>query len=208
MRLKRATQMSLYEPQPVDHPLGRELESISNWLDAHPDLLDEVAAGLGARAERGRCGLSCESIPRCAVLKHLRGATWRGLAFALGDSLSARRFARVDPLNPPKKSALRSAVGAVTSETWERVNRCLLEAARVSGVETGAWVRVDSTVTETHIPAPADSRLPCDGVRVLADLLLRARGRSGARRRGRSCTGSCCGSPLTHSAVRRRPGGR
>lgn len=33
MRLKRTTQMSLYEPAPVDHPLGEELESISGWLD-------------------------------------------------------------------------------------------------------------------------------------------------------------------------------
>ncbi len=80
MRLKRTTQMSLYEPVPVDHPLGEELESISDWLGAHPVLLDAVAVELGAQAERGRFGLSCESVLRCAVLKHLRGETWRGLA--------------------------------------------------------------------------------------------------------------------------------
>ncbi len=175
MRLKRTTQMSLYEPGPVDHPLGEELESISDWLDAHPALLDAVAVDLGAQAERGRFGLSCESVLRCAVVKHLRGETWRGLAFALRDSLSACRFARVDPLDPPKKSALQAGVGAVSAETWERVNRCLLEAAQASGEETGAWVRVDSTVTETHIPAPSDSRLLYDGVRVLTGLLLAAR---------------------------------
>ena len=50
--------------------MGRELESISNWLDAHPELLDEVAADLGAQAELGRGGLTRGSIPRCAVLKH------------------------------------------------------------------------------------------------------------------------------------------
>lgn len=138
-----------------------------------------MAADLGAQSERGRFGLSCESVLRCAVLKHLRGESWRGLAFALRDSLSACRFARVNPLDPPKKSALQSAVGAVSAETWERVNRCLLEAARWSGLETGERVRVDSTVTETHILALSDSRLLYDGVRVLSGLLFSARERLG-----------------------------
>ncbi len=174
MRLKRTTQMSLCGPEPVDHPLGEELESISGWLDAHPELLNEVAADLSARDARSRCGLSCESIMRCAVLKHLCGEAWRGLAFALRDSLPVCRFARMDPLNPLKKSALQSAVDAVSAETWERVNRPLPQAAQAAGVETGEQARVDSTVTETHILAPSDSRLLYDGVRVLADLLVDA----------------------------------
>ena len=179
MRDKRTTQTSLLESDPVDHPLGGELESISNWLDAHPELLDAVAGDLGAQDAVGRAGLSCETVLRCAVLKHLRGETWRGLAFALTDSLSARRFARLEPLPPPKKSALQAAVCAVSAETWERVNRGLLDAALAAGVETGGQVRVDSTVTETHILAPADSRLLYDGVRVLAGLLVEARKRLG-----------------------------
>ncbi len=179
MRHKRTTQTSLFEPKPVDHPLGEELESISDWLDAHSELLDAVATDLGAQDARGRCGLSCEAVLRCAVLKHLRGATWRGLAFTLRDSLSAGRFARVDPLAPPRKSALQSAVGAVSAETWERVNRCLLEAAREAGTESGERVRVDSTVTETHILAPADNRLLYDGIRVLSGLLREARDKLG-----------------------------
>ncbi len=106
MRIKRTTQLSVFQSKPVDHPLGGELESISNWLDAHPALLDAVAADLGAQSNRGHRGLSCDSILRCAVLKHLRGKTWRGLAFAPRDSRSACRFSRVDPLSPPGKSAL------------------------------------------------------------------------------------------------------
>ena len=112
---------------------------------------------------------------RCAVLKHLRQETWRGLEFTLRDSASARRFVRADPARLPRKSALQATVGAVAPDTWERVNRCLLRTARDSGVETGARLLIDSTVTETHILPPVDSRLLYDGIRVLARLLGQAR---------------------------------
>ena len=65
---------------------------------------------------------------RCAVLMHIRQETYRGLEFALRDSLSASPF-----------------------------------------------VRIDSTVTSTHILSPTDSRLLYDGVRVLTRLLSAAR---------------------------------
>ena len=162
---------------------------------------------------------------RCAVLKHLRQETWRGLEFTLRDSASARRFVRADAARLPKKSALQATVGAVRPDTWERVNLCLLRAARDCGVETGPRMRVDSTATETHILAPADSRLPYDGVRVLTRLLgkpgntsvptrcrstitagppggviwrrERNAGGSGARRP----TDVCCGWHAAHSAM-------
>ena len=182
MRTKRTTQTSLFDPEPVDHPVGAALEAMSAWLDAHPELLDMVAADLGAGDARcrGRRGLSCETVLRCAVLKHLRQETWRGLEFALRDSQSARRFARVDTTRLPKKSALQASVGSVGADTWERINRRLLRAAQDAGMERGDRVRIDSTVVETHILAPEDSRLLFDGVRVLTRLLAQARRHLGA----------------------------
>ena len=87
MRQKRTTQLSLFEPYPVDHPVAAALEAISAWLDELPELLEAVAADLGAESNscRGRHGLSCETLLRCAVLKHLRQETWRGLEFTLRD---------------------------------------------------------------------------------------------------------------------------
>ena len=177
MRQKRTTQISLFDPDPVDHSIGATLEAVSAWLDNHPELLDAVAADLGAMSgkSRGRQGLSCESVLRCAVIRHLHQLSWRGLEFFLRDSQSTRRFVRLDRLRPPGKSALQASVGAVRAETWEHVNRVLLQAARAVGVETGERVRVDSTVTESHILAPTDSRLLFDGVRVLTRLLASAR---------------------------------
>ena len=177
MRQKRTTQTSLFDPDPVDHPVGATLEAISAWLDNHPEWVDAVAADLGAARGKavGRLGLSCETVLRCAVVRHLHRLSWRGLEFFLRDSRSTRRFVRLGRQRAPKKSALQATVGAVRAETWERLNRCLLEAARSTGVETGSRVRVDSTVTETHMLAPSDSRLLFDGIRVLTRLLSAAR---------------------------------
>ena len=173
MREKRTAQTSLFDPPAIDHPLADGLERASVWLDEHPELLDEIAADLGADtgAARGRHGLTCETILRCAVLKHLRQETCRGLEFALRDSRSAQRFARVDTARLPKKSALQAALGAVSATTWERINRHLLGVASAAGIETGNRLRIDSTVTHTHILEPADSRLLYDGIRVLSRLL-------------------------------------
>ena len=140
MRAKRTAQTSLFDPATVDHPVAEELEWASAWLDAHPELLDEVAADLGAEtgASRGRHGLTCETILRCAVLKHLRQETCRGLEFTLRDSRSAQRFARVDVARLPKKSALQATMGAVRATTWERINRLAECGARRGGGNRGA----------------------------------------------------------------------
>ena len=85
MRQKRTAQQSLFDPEPVHHPVADALEAISAWLDAHPELLDAIAADLGTAA-CGRAGLNCETVLRCAVLKHLRQEAWRGLEFTLYSS--------------------------------------------------------------------------------------------------------------------------
>ena len=126
-------------------------------------------------AATGRHGLTCETILRCAVLKHLWQHSYRGMEFLLRDSVSAQRFARVEAHRAPGKTALQATIGAIRPTTWERIGGVLLASARADGVEKGQRVWIDSTVTETHILAPADSRLLYDAVRVLTRLLGEAR---------------------------------
>jgi IS5 family transposase len=96
----------------------------------------------------------------------------------LSDSASFQAFARLPGHLFPKKSALQQTISCIQSETWERINRVLLQDGKAEKVERGGVgekVRVDSTVTETDIHAPSDSTLLWDGVRVMVRLLEAAR---------------------------------
>ena len=104
MRSTRTIQASIFQAREVVHPIAEELERASGWLDQHPELLDLVSRCVGGSVARGRHGLTCEMILRCTVLKHLKGYSYRALEFALHDSATMQRFARVDPHEAPTKS--------------------------------------------------------------------------------------------------------
>ena len=75
---------------------------------------------------------------------------------------------------------LHQTIGAIGAETWEAVNRTLLASAKQDRLESGATVRLDSTVSAALMHEPSDSTLLCDGVRVMTRLLRRADALPGA----------------------------
>lgn len=172
MRAKRTVQSSIFERY-AEHEIGDELQAMSAWLDAHPELLDWVVADLRTRPVQatGRRGLTTESVLRCAILKQYRQLSYDELVFCLLDSLSCQSFARLTTGWLPKRAALHSVVSAISDTTWERINRCLLQSAKQAKVEKGEMLRIDSTVTDAPIHTPSDSTLLWDSVRVLVRLL-------------------------------------
>jgi IS5 family transposase len=59
---------------------------------------------------------------------------------------------------------LHKTISAIRAETWEAINRILLDSARQEKVETGKVVRLDSTVTAALMHEPSDSNLLWDAV--------------------------------------------
>jgi transposase, IS5 family len=175
MRQERTVQASIFDLF-AGHEIGRELKSMSTWLDDHGDLLDLVAADLRrhGRKETGRHGLPAESVLRCAVLKQYRQLSYQELAFHLEDSASFRAFARLPWSWSPRKSVLHQTISALRAETWEAINRALLSSAAEARLERGWVVRLDSTVTEALVHEPSDSSLLWDAVRVMVRLLREA----------------------------------
>jgi IS5 family transposase len=175
MREKRTIQSCIFDIF-SKHELGRELNAISVWLDGHYEVLGWVGADLGCHGVKatGRKGLSAETVLRCALLKQHRQLSYEELAFYLSDSLSFRAFARLPVHWTPKKSVLQSTVSAISAQTWEKTNRCLTQAAESAGIENGAMMRTDSTVTAAPIHAPTDCTLLGDAMRVMVRLLRRS----------------------------------
>jgi transposase, IS5 family len=175
MRQERTVQATIFEVF-AQHEIGCELKAMSQWLDGQPGLSRLVASDLrrqGVR-ETGRRGLPAESVLRCALLKQQRQLSYAELAFHLEDSASFRAVARLPLAWSPKKSVLHHTIAALRGETGEAINQTLLASAKQDRLESGATVRLDSTVTAALMHEPSDSALLWDAVRVMTRLLRRA----------------------------------
>src|SRR6201994_2352753 len=181
MRQERTIQATIFEVF-AQHEIGCELKAMSQWLDGQHQLTSLVAGDLrrqGVR-ETGRHGLPAESVLRCALLKQQRQLSYEELAFHLEDSASFRAFARLPLRWSPKKSVLHQTIAAIRAETWEAINQALLASTKQDRLESGATVRLDSTVTAALMHEPSDSTLLSDAVRVMTRLLQRGEALPGA----------------------------
>jgi transposase, IS5 family len=168
----------------IDHPHAKELEAISRILEEESGIAKLIEQDLVQGVKNphtGAQGMSGDQVLRVLLIKQLNRYSYDELHFHLKDSRSYRAFCRLGALEEevPSRSTLAENLKKVRAETLEKVNRCLLGWAKAKGIENGKKVRVDSTVVETNIHEPSDSKLLYDGVRVLARLLGRAKQRWG-----------------------------
>src|SRR5438477_3945082 len=181
MRQERTIQATIFEVF-AQHEIGCELKAMSQWLDGQRQLTSLEAGelrGNGVR-ETGRRGLPAETVLRCALLKQQRQLSYEELAFHLEDSASFRAFARLPLSWSPKRSVLHQTISAIRPQTWEAVNRAVLASAKQDKLESGATVRIDSTVTAALMHEPGDSALLWDAVRLLTRLFRQATALPGA----------------------------
>lgn len=173
MRQKHTTQGSIFWFRP-EHEICDYLDRVDSWLNLHPELLDWIDDDLCHHA-KGRQGLSCDQVLRCALIKQYRQCSYRALSFLLADSLSFQQFARTDPFKIPRKSALQATISRIKDATWEKMNQLFVRDMFDSGFEPGDRLRIDSTVAESHILSPTDSKLLYDCLRVMVRVLKRTR---------------------------------
>jgi IS5 family transposase len=168
---------------------SKKLTKMSAILDANSHIIAAVHADLTEQStDSGSHGMSAERVLRCAVLKQYKQYSYRELWERLKDGVSLRWFTRFYSDSIPHYTTLQKAIKSIKAETWTRINEALLLYAQQRKLEKGNSLRVDTTVVETNIAYPLDSRLLWDSIRVLTRLMER----------------SCQGLPELHFAFAKR----
>ena len=165
-------------PQGLDHPWAVELDAVNRILDAIATIYDLAMQDLSPRAKRraGANGMSAEQVVRAAIIKQMFEFSYQDLAFHLLDSVTLRRFCLIGIGDKGfRKSVLCKNIKALSPQTWEGINRCVVQYAKDKGIEKGRRVRVDCTVVESNIHPPCDSTLLWDSVRVLTRIVTTAK---------------------------------
>jgi IS5 family transposase len=155
---------------------SKKLTKMNAILDANPHIVAAVHADLTEHStDAGSHGMSAERVVRCAVLKQYKQYSYRELWERLKDGVSLRWFTRFYSAPIPHYTTLQKAIKSIRAETWTRINEALLLYAQQRKLEKGKSLRVDTTVVQSNIAYPLDSRLLWDSIRVLTRLMERSR---------------------------------
>ena len=126
-------------------------------------------------AKLGRHSTPVEVILRMLVVKRLYNFSYEQTQRFVNDSIVLRQFCRLYLQSAPDDTTLIRWANQIGPETVASLNDRAVELARSLKVTRGRKLRVDSTVVETNVHYPTDSRLLSDGVRVISRLLRRAK---------------------------------
>jgi transposase, IS5 family len=126
-----------------------------------------------------------DTLLRLLYLKHRYGLGYETLCREVADSLSWRRFCRIQLDRPvPHPTTLVKLVGRAGPGMVEQLNAALLGKLAEQRLLRGRKLRVDTTVVEADIDHPTDADLLEKAVRKLGGLVRRIKQRGAATRTG------------------------
>jgi len=168
---------ALWEPWMVE---------VDRWLEDE-ELIEAVFEAQGQRrphsATRGRAQTPAETALRLLLLKHVRNWSFDTLEREVALNLGYREFARIGVEKVPDAKTLARIAQALGGEVIEKLHERLVQLAQERGVVKGRKMRVDTTVVETNIHYPTDSKLLGDGARVLTRTMQKIEKHTGGLKR-------------------------
>jgi IS5 family transposase len=123
----------------------------------------------------GRPATPVEVTLRIAVARRLMNWSLREAEVEVGGSARWRWWCRLYSQPMPDHSTLQAREALIQPRSLRRINAQVVRLAQARGVTGGTKLRCDSTVIDTNLHYPTDSRLLDDSVRVLGRTLTRAR---------------------------------
>jgi len=151
------------------------------------ELIDRVYDAQGDRhaqsRTRGRSQTPAEVMLRLLLLKHVRNWSFDTLEREVRANLAYRDFTRIGLDKVPDAKTLARIGQAVSGDVIAELHRRLVELAQQMGVVRGRKMRVDTTVVETNIHYPTDSKLLGDGARVLTRTMKKIEKHAGKLKR-------------------------
>lgn len=163
------------------NPLYVQLQAIDKLLDQMPETVALVHADLNARpgkkALKSRFGrpveITSEQALRCAILKQLRGFSYRELADEIDMNRIYRKFTRFYANEIPHFTTIERVIKVISDATFQKANEAVVLLGIKKKLEDGKAIRHDTTVVQSDVIYPVDSRLLDDTVRVLTRWMSR-----------------------------------
>jgi len=197
------------DPRKLMEPALQRIDELLDDEALVDGVLDAMRGRFAQSGHRGRFGTPAEVALRMLVLKHLKSWSYEQLQWEVTGNLVYRHFCRIDGGKvPDAKTMVRLGQlleGAVLRELFDRI----VQLAAKRRVTRGRKMRVDTTVVETPIRHPSDSRLCEDVTQVLCREVERARSQGVTAPRGfRNVRRSVARRQREITQISRRPIGR
>lgn len=147
---------------------------ISDLLDANRAILHHVADDFErlSTSQKGRgSDFTVETMFRAVLVHQLEATSLRDTVVRIAESATLREFIRLGEREVMDFTFLGRCVKAIEEDTWKLINETLTGYACTQQWLAPDTIRVDSTVIETNIRYPTDTRLLWDSWRVLTRTL-------------------------------------
>lgn len=170
-----------------DELLPKEVKVLSEELQKIDEILDDQSFFEPFielfNTKIGRPSIKVETYIRMMYLKHRYQLGYETLVKEVSDSISWRRFCRIDlTLKVPHDSTLIKLTHKYGPEIIDELNNLLLEKAKDQKLIRGRKLRVDTTVIESDIHHPNDAGLLHDGIKAITKKVKKIK-ESGAAKR-------------------------
>jgi IS5 family transposase len=197
------------DPRKLMEPALQRIDELLEDEALVDGVLDAMRGRFAQSGRRGRYGTPAEVALRMLVLKHLKGWSYEQLQWEVTGNLVYRYFCRIDGGKVPDAKTMVRLGQLLDGEALRGLFDRVVQLAAKRHVTRGRKMRVDTTVVETPIRHPSDSRLCEDVTQVLCREVKRAQSQGVTAPRGfRNVRRSVARRQREITQISRRPIGR